>query len=156
MEISGMLSKDMIFLDIPGKTKEDVIRELVNRIAQKKMVLKDSDQFFEEVLERERLGSTGIGEGVAIPHARTDNVEKIIIVFARTMKPVDFNSDDKRPVRLLFMIAVPVRGLKSYLNTLAKISRIVRQEKVRRMLLEASSPDDVIRVIQMAENEISS
>jgi len=151
-----MLSKDMIFLDIPGKTKEDVIRELVNRIAQKKMVLKDSDQFFEEVLERERLGSTGIGEGVAIPHARTDNVEKIIIVFARTMKPVDFNSDDKRPVRLLFMIAVPVRGLKSYLNTLAKISRIVRQEKVRRMLLEASSPDDVIRVIQMAENEISS
>jgi len=156
LEISGMLSKDMIFLDIPGKTKEDVIRELVNRIAQKKMVLKDSDQFFEEVLERERLGSTGIGEGVAIPHARTDNVEKIIIVFARTMKPVDFNSDDKRPVRLLFMIAVPVRGLKSYLTTLAKISRIVRQEKVRRMLLEASSPDDVIRVIQMAENEISS
>jgi len=151
-----MLSPDMIFLDIPGKTKEEVIRELVNRITEKKAVLKNPDQFYEEVLERERLGSTGIGEGVAIPHARTDNVGKMIVVFARTRDAIDFNSDDKRPVRLLFMIAVPVRGLKSYLTTLAKISRIVRQEKVRRMLLEASSPEDVIRVIQMAEKEISS
>lgn len=155
MEISEMLSKEMVFLDIPGKTKEDVIRELVNRIARKKAVLKDADKFYEEVLERERLGSTGIGEGVAIPHARTDNVEKMIVVFARTAEPINFKSDDRRPVQLLFMIAVPVRGLKSYLTTLAKISRIVRQEKVRRMLLEASSPDDVIHVIQMVEKEIS-
>lgn len=155
MEISEMLSIEMIFLDVPGKTKEDVLRALIDRIIEKKEVFKDPDEFYEEVLERERLGSTGIGEGVAIPHARTDNVNEMIIVFARTANPINFNSDDKRPVRLLFMIAVPVRGLKSYLTTLAKISRIVRQEKVRQMLLKAASPDEVITVIQKAEKEIS-
>jgi len=155
VEISEMLSNEMIFLDIPGKTKEAVIRNLINRVTEKKAVFRDPNAFYEEVLERERLGSTGIGEGVAIPHSRTDNVKDMIIVFARTANPINFNSDDKRPVRLLFMIAVPVRGLKSYLTTLAKISRIVRQEKVRQMLLKAVSPDEVISIIQRAEKETS-
>ncbi|GBD93490.1 PTS system fructose-specific EIIABC component [bacterium BMS3Abin05] len=154
MEISEFVSEDLVLLDVQGKTKEEILKRVIENLVQKRVELKNPGRFYEEVLERERLGGTGIGGGVAIPHARTENVNRMIVTFSRIKEPVDFESEDRLPVRLIFLIAVPIRGLKSYLTTLAKISRMVRPEKAREMLLNAASPGEVISLIRQIETEI--
>ncbi len=153
MQLFELLNPELIFLDVPGKTREEILKNIVEELSRKSDQIENPELFYQEVLEREKLGSTGIGEGVAIPHARTDAVKELILVFARTREPIDFAAEDKRPVRLLFLLAVPVKGLKSYLMTLARISRVVRKESVRTNLLKASSQEEVMRIIQKAETE---
>jgi fructose-specific phosphotransferase system IIA component len=154
VQLFELLDPNLIFLDVPGDTREKVLKNIVAAISERSDVIQDPDAFYREVLEREKLGSTGIGEGVAIPHARTDAVRALVLTFARTAKPVDFAAEDKQPVRLIFLLAVPVHGLKSYLMTLARISRVVRKESVRKRLLDASSPDEIIQIIRGAEMEV--
>ena len=154
MQLFELLNPDLIFLDVPGKTRDEVLKNIVEAISKKSTVIQNPEAFYREVLERERLGSTGIGEGVAIPHARTDAVKALVLTFARTRGPINFGAEDKQPVRLIFLLAVPVRGLKSYLMTLARISRVVRKESVRQRLLNAATPEEVIQIIRETETEV--
>ncbi len=154
MQLYELLDPNLIFLDVPGKSRDEVLKNIVDEISKKSTAIQNPEAFYQEVLERERLGSTGIGEGVAIPHARTDAVRQLLLTFARTHDAVDFAAEDKRPVRLIFLLAVPIRGLKSYLLTLARISRVVRKESVRQKLLEAATPQKVIQIIHEAETEV--
>ena len=149
-----VVNPDLIFLDVPGNNRENVLKNIVAALAEKSDAIKDPEIFYREVLEREKLGSTGIGEGVAIPHARTDAVRALVLTFARTAEPIDFAAEDKQPVRLIFLLAVPVRGLKSYLMTLARISRVVRKASVRQQLLEASDARQIIQIIHKAETAV--
>ena len=152
MRISDMLDESMIFFDVPGKNKEELIVHLVEKMGEASKEIKNTKKFIQEVLEREALGSTGIGDEVAIPHARTENVNRILMAFARTKEPIDFEAEDALPVRLVFLMGVPIKELKSYLTALARLSRVIKIKKVRNVLLQATSPKELIEIIKMAED----
>ena len=105
------------------------------------------------LLERESLGSTGVGNGIAIPHTKTDLVKKITIAFGKSEKGIDFDSLDKKPVYLVFLIIAPEEAHETYLRVLARISRLLHEEKIRNGLRHAQSPRQVINLIRKEENE---
>jgi PTS system fructose-specific IIC component len=98
------------------------------------------------------MESTGIGLGVAIPHARTRAVSSIVLAFGRSDSGVDFNSLDGKPSHLIFLIAAPEEQKTEYIMTLARLSKLLRKDEVRIGLNKAGSPDDVVRVIMQHES----
>ena len=104
-----------------------------------------------EVLEREKLRGTGIGDEFAIPHARTEQVKNILIAFARTKNPINFEAIDGQNVHFIFLLAVPIKELKTYLTTLAMISRLIKGERVRSILLHSNNNQEIINAIKNHE-----
>ncbi len=156
MRLSDLMSENLIFLDIPGNNRKEVITNIINKMAENTHEIKHPEKFIQQVLDRERLGSTGIGDEVAIPHARTDLVDRIIISFARSEKPVDFEALDGLPVRYIFLMAVPIKELRSYLATLAVISRLVKNKTVREVMRTAKTSSELLNGIREAEKELIS
>lgn len=150
-----MFSENLIFLDIPGETREQVLTDIIEKMGEKSGRVKNYEKFKEEVLEREQLGGTGIGDEVAIPHARTNQVDEIIIVFARTQNGIDFDAIDGTKVRFIFLIAVPAPELKTYLTTLATISRMVKNSPFRHVMRHATSGKEFMNAIIEIEEEHS-
>lgn len=107
-----------------------------------------SSTVFEAVMERERLGSTGVGEGVAIPHARVKGLSTIVGAFARLDEGVDFDALDQHPCDLVFMLLAPEHADADHLRALAKVSRVMRQDDVRKALRQAHSVDAILSVFQ--------
>ena len=155
MKISDLMDEKLVFLDVPGNSRREVITRIVEKIAAATRELKHPEKFVNEVLDRERLGSTGIGDEVAIPHARTTLVDRILVAFARTEKPVDFEALDGKPVRYIFLMAVPIKELRSYLATLATISRLVKNKSLRKVFQTAQTSAELLNAIRDAEQEIS-
>ena len=139
MKIADYLRDDLIFLDIDASDKEEAIVKTVQAMSDKG-VLKDVTKFLKEVIDREALGSTAIGEGVAFPHARTQYVNGIVIAFSRLKNGVNFDAADNKPVRLIFLMGTPIQKVSEYLKVLAELSKQLRIERVRKTLLEASDP----------------
>lgn len=104
-------------------------------------------QVHEAVLERERLGSTGVGEGVAIPHARIESLIRPVGGFARLMEPADFEAIDERPADLVFMLLAPTDAGADHLRALARVARVFRQERIRTALRQAQSEEAVLAVL---------
>ncbi|MFC3053726.1 PTS IIA-like nitrogen regulatory protein PtsN [Kordiimonas pumila] len=127
MEIEDLLNADSILLDFKASSKKHVIQTLARKMATKTGL--DDRLVFEKLLERERLGSTGVGKGVAIPHARVAGVDTITGMFAKLSSPVDFQSVDDRPVDLVFMLLAPEEAGADHLKALARVSRLLRDEK---------------------------
>lgn len=149
-KISEYLSPDTIILDVKSNEKIEVIREL-SQILIDKNIITDTEEFFSAILKRENLESTGIGQGVAIPHARTKAVKSIALVFGRSQAGVDFSSLDGQPSHLIFLIAAPEDKKTEYIMTLARLSRLLRKDEARKNLLEAKSPEEVIKIISQYE-----
>ena len=150
MKISNYLRSDLIFLDLDAQRKDNAIAKIVE-LMEKNHVLTDSSAFLSEVLQRESLGSTAIGKGVALPHARTQNVKEIVIAFARLKEGVDFGAEDKEPVRLIFLLGTPLDAVGEYLKVLARLSKLLRDAKIRKGLLKAESPKEVLELFSNAE-----
>ena len=151
MKIADRLIKERIMLDIDVVNKEDAIRAV-------SFSLKDADEitdyvvFLNDVLKRESLASTGIGGETAIPHARTDAVKEFVIAMGRTRQGIDFGSLDKKPVRLVFLMGTPSeKGIKEYLKIIAHLSRLLKKENLRKVLLEAQKPEEIIKVLREYE-----
>ncbi|MEO0091480.1 MAG: PTS sugar transporter subunit IIA [candidate division WOR-3 bacterium] len=149
-KISEYLSPDTIILDVKSNEKIEVIKEL-SQILIDKNIITDTEEFFTAILKRENLESTGIGQGVAIPHARTKAVKSIALVFGRSHAGVDFSSLDGQPSHLIFLIAAPEDKKTEYIMTLARLSRLLRKDEARKNLLEAKSPEEVIQTISKYE-----
>jgi nitrogen PTS system EIIA component len=148
------LSTNLIFLDLSGKDKNDVITKVVHLMKQQKAI-DDEKDFLKEVFQREALGCTAIGGNVAIPHARTKTVNKIIIAFARLTPGIDFGADDKAPVRLLFILGTPLDAVGEYLKVLAKLSKLLKEEKTREKLILARNAKEVYKVLEDSEDHNS-
>ncbi len=144
MGITEYLKDELILLDVNMPDKNSAIAKTVENMAKCEF-LTDPSSFLEEVLKRESLGSTAIGEGVALPHARTQNVSDIIVAITRLAKPVNF-SHDKEPVELIFLIGTPLNAIGEYLKVLARLSKLLRNETVRVSLLEAKSATEIIKI----------
>jgi fructose-specific phosphotransferase system IIA component len=149
--ISELLVPDLINLNLTAKNKEGVLEEMATMVHNAGKV-SDRDAFLKSLMKRENLESTGIGKGLAIPHARTDTVQGVVMAFARSEAGVDFQSLDKKPAHLIFLIASPEKEKSAYIKALARISRLLRKDDFRNRLLKAATPQEVLQLI--ARNEI--
>jgi PTS system nitrogen regulatory IIA component len=133
VELADIVPLEGIVLDLPGCTsKRQVLRELSARAAATLQL--DQDRLLKALLERERLGTTGIGHGIAIPHAKMEELERVVGLFARLDHPVDFEAVDDVPSDLIFLLLAPVGADTDSLKALARISRLVRDPAVRERL----------------------
>lgn len=147
MKIMDILVRDAVILDLVSRTKRDSLAEMARILAGKEVGL-DADRLLEVLLEREELQSTGIGDGVAIPHGKMPGLSRLVASFARSREGLDFDSIDGQPTRLFFLLVVPEHSAGKHLKALARISRFCRDESFRRLLLEAESAEDVFRAIE--------
>jgi PTS system nitrogen regulatory IIA component len=147
MRIAGLLQPEDIFPDLVAGTKEEVLAELAAGVVGHHPGL-DRDKVIGILLERERLGSTGIGDGIAIPHGKLGKLDQPILAVGRSLRGVDFNALDGRPVKLFFLLLAPEEAVGFHLKLLARISRILKDPVVRTRLLEAPGVAAMNAVIQ--------
>lgn len=152
MKITELIKPETIILDLKARDKRAVIDELVEGL-DRAGVLKDKTLYLEKILEREDQGSTGIGDSVAIPHAKTTAVNTPTIIFGRSIKGVDYEALDGQPSHLFFMIAATEGANNLHLNALARLSTMLMQESFRNDLLAANTKSDLITLIDQMEQE---
>ena len=149
MRITELLTKDTIAMDLASSNKDGVIDELVNQLNQAG-ILNDVEAYKEAIHNRESQSTTGIGEGIAIPHAKVAAVDKPAIAFGKSKAGVDYQSLDMQPAHLFFMIE---GGAQTHLDALAKLSGILMDDQVRQALLDATSPEEILNIINQADDE---
>ncbi|MBB5174233.1 PTS fructose transporter subunit IIABC [Texcoconibacillus texcoconensis] len=152
MKITELLLKETIILDLQSETKETVIDEMVTCLSEKKRI-DDHNAFKGSILERESQSSTGVGEGVAIPHAKSSAVKEATIALGRTKKGVDFDSLDNQPVHLIFMIAAPEGANDAHLQALSRLSTLLMDASFRKEVLEATTEDEILKAVDKKEKE---
>lgn len=148
MKISSFTNERLIDLDLPAGEKPSVISSMVE-ILSRSPNLTDKGQFLRDVLAREELVTTGVGYGVAFPHAKSEAVKSVVFAFARTDEGIDFGALDGEPVRLIFLIGAPKHQEPSrvYLNLMARLSFLMKDEGNRERLLEIRSLEEVARLL---------
>lgn len=133
MELGDLITPEAIIPTLKAKNKKQVLQELAEKAAG--LTGLDARDIFETLLQRERLGSTGVGRGIAIPHGRVAALQSIVSVFARLEQPIDFEALDEEPVDLIFLLLAPEHAGADHLKALARISRLLREpqsiEKLR-------------------------
>ncbi len=147
LKIADILVKDAVILDLHSETKQGVLRELAEALAKKESMI-DVENLISILVERERWQSTGIGDGVAIPHGRIKGLDRLLATFARSAKGVDFESVDGAPTHLFFMLVVPEHAGNQHLKALARISRFFRDKNFCGRLLNAKTHEEVLRAIE--------
>ena len=147
MKIMDILVRDAVVLNLDVGTKREALAEISTALAKVEPQI-DGDRLLEVLLEREALQSTGIGEGVAIPHGKVAGLERLVASFARSVKGVDFQSIDSQPTHLFFLLVVPEHSGGQHLKALARISRFFRDPDFREKLLQADDLDDIFRAIE--------
>ena len=147
MDIEELLTKDRISFNLKGLTKEEVIDELIE-ILFNDNVIEDKDKFKIAVMKREEEFSTGIGNGIGIPHGKSKFVTEAAIAFGISKNGVDFDSMDGEPAHLIFLIAVPEKSDDIHLKVLSYISRRLMHNEVRQALIEAENYDDIIKAFE--------
>ena len=152
MKLKDILTESVIRIPLKCVEKDEIIEEMVEILALAGMV-KDKKAVLDAVLERERVMSTGMGDGVAIPHAKTDGVEELVAAFGITRKPVDFQSIDEKPVRLIFLLVGPSDQTGPHLKALSRISRLMHREEFRDRLATAHSSEEVIEALAREEEK---
>lgn len=142
MKILDILDKQMIIPQLASKEKEGVLRELVRAILGVEKQVHE-ERLMEILLEREKLGSTGIGEGVAIPHGKSKDVKRLLASFGRSLPGVDFQSMDGKPAHLFFLLVAPENSAGIHLKALARISRLLKDNTFRNRLMGANSAEGI-------------
>ena len=146
MRIAEFLREDLVFPDLASTDKPGVLGELCAGLARASPAL-DPVRLTETLLEREKLGSTGIGEGVAIPHGKLPGIPGLIAAFARSRKGVDFASIDGKPTYLFFVLFAPENSAGIHLKALARISRLFKQPQFRQSILAADGAAGIFKII---------
>lgn len=152
MRLSDLLTEDNIIAELKAREKVAALDEVVTGLASRTPCL-GSGAAMDAILQREKLGTTGIGHGVAIPHGKVKGLAELIVCFARSRQGVDFDSMDKMPVHLIFLIVAPENGASAHLKALAAISRLLKSPEFRSDLLKAVTRADIYRVIIEADRK---
>ena len=147
MKIMEILAKGAVILNLGVQTKREVLAEMAAALAKVEPQIA-ADRLLEVLLEREALQSTGIGEGVAIPHGKLAGLDRLVATFARSSEGVEFDSIDGQPTHHFFLLVVPEHSGGQYLKALARISRFFRDAAFRQKLSESESLEDVIGAIE--------
>lgn len=153
IRILDYLPLEAIEADIKAGTKDDVLKELVQILVRNHQV-QDAKKALDALFEREKLGSTGVGDGVAIPHAKYNEIKSLIAVFGRCRKGVNFDSLDNKPAYLFFLFLAPENAAALHLKILARISRLLKKPDFRESLMKADDQQTIYRIIFEEEKEI--
>ena len=149
MTISALLSPQKIFLDIEVSSKKKLLELIANIVADQTRLAESS--IYNNLLNRERLGSTGLGQGFAVPHARLENLHQTIGCFFRLKYPVNFEAPDNQPVDLVFTIIIPQEATEEHLIILSSLAGIFSQTDVCEAIRNAGSRDEIAQIIASAE-----
>ena len=152
MKISDILDLKNIISSVRAGNKNGVIEELVEVMVETLPSL-NRDELIKVLLERERLGSTGIGDGVAIPHGKFAGISEPILSFGRSEKGLDFDTMDGQPAHLFFLLVAPEDSASIHLKALARIARILKNDSFRKQLMEASTREEIYQVITHDDEE---
>lgn len=147
MKILDILNEASIVADLRGRTKIDVLNELAGVVAANHAGISQA-RLVDVLLEREKLGSTAIGEGIAIPHGKLPNLEGVIAAFGRSREGIDFASLDGGPTHLFFLLVAPEDSSGAHLKALARVSRLLRNKEFRDRLLEAPDREALFAAIR--------
>ena len=153
MKILDILNKRMIIPQLTSQSKEGVLRELVQVLAQDEKQL-NQERIVEILLEREGLQSTGIGDGLAIPHGKSKEVKKILASFGRSLGGLDFKSLDEKPTHLFFLLVAPENSAGMHLKALVQISRLMKDQAFRKRLMEAKSADEIYSIFSEGDEKV--
>lgn len=147
MKIEDLLAEDLVVGDLKGRTKPEVIQELAAAVA-KYYPEAEYAPLVAALEERERLNSTALGDGVAIPHGKLDGVKRVLAAFGRSVTGVDFQSIDGKATHLFFLLVAPSDSAGAHLKALARISRLLKDEPFRARLLAAADAHELFTVIR--------
>jgi PTS system nitrogen regulatory IIA component len=138
MDLCDLLAPDDIIASLQASSKKHALQELATIAAERTGL--DAREIFNTLLQRERLGSTGLGRGIAIPHVKLEGLKGILCMFARLEEPIEYESHDSEPVDLIFLLLAPDHASGDHLKALASISRVVREPSMLDALRNASDP----------------
>jgi PTS system nitrogen regulatory IIA component len=142
MNMRDVLKESCVIPDLQGVTKRGILSELVNSFKQAGLI-NNVNEAVDVVLEREKLGSTGIGEGIAIPHGKMKSIDGLICAFGRSRQGVDFDAVDGKPVHIFFLLLAPEESVGLHIQMLSRISRVLRDVEFRKHLIEAQENSDL-------------
>lgn len=145
MQIADLLVPESVFTGIKAHGKKQLFQDLASRAVG--VVHLPEKRIFEIVMGRERLGTTGVGQGIAIPHGRDDDIEKIVGLFARLDPPVEYQAVDHQPVDLVFLLFAPESAGADHLKALARVSRLLRNQVVCSKLRAAASCEELYAIL---------
>jgi PTS system nitrogen regulatory IIA component len=152
MKITELMNKDLIIPTLLAKTKKEALKELVDCVVKKESKV-DSAELLRVLLEREELGSTGIGDGIAIPHGKIKKIENLIVSFGRSLDGVDFQSMDGKPTHIIFLLIAPENSAGIHLKALARISRLLKDSAFRRNIMGATTSQEIYDIIAQEDEK---
>lgn len=154
MKIMDFLCKKAISVELKSNDKDGVIKELTDLLVSAEEVeKKNKNKVIDTLMARESLGSTGIGQGIGIPHGKCDCVKSLVAAFGISQKGVDFNSLDGEPTYIFFLLVAPQDSAGPHLKALARISRLLKDKYLRESLRQCQDPKDVIKIISSEDEK---
>ncbi len=149
IEAEEQYSNDnLIFYIEEDLTKDELLRKMVERIKENSDAIEEENDFYENILEREKIGSTGVGMGIAIPHARFNGAKRIIVSIVLLKNKINFNSLDGENVKLVIMVGAPKERGKEYLNLVATLVRAFRNREYRENVISSNSSENLIKALK--------
>ncbi len=150
MKVSELLNENNVLLNVEAKDKYELIDKLIDVVASSGKVL-DKEKVRNCVYEREKILSTGVGKGFAVPHGKTDAVTDIVLAFAITKEPLDYEALDNQPVRLVMLMVGKDSLISSHIKLLSRISRLMNNDEFRESLLNAKTKEEVLEIFRKEE-----
>ncbi len=150
MKVFELLEEKFILTDFKSYNKEDIINELIDLHKDNKLV-NDIEDVRKAVLDREKIMSTGVGKGFAIPHGKTNSINDIIAAFGKTSHPVDYEALDGEPVHLVFLLVGKDTLVSKHIKTLSRISRLMNKDDFRQKLLVAETKSEILKIFEEEE-----
>ncbi|SOB57215.1 putative PTS IIA-like nitrogen-regulatory protein PtsN [Pseudodesulfovibrio profundus] len=147
MKLGDYLEKDLILPNLTSDSKSGVLMELISPVGKALSEL-DTDYAVRVLLDREKLGTTGIGDSIAIPHGKLENLEKVVVVVGRSPEGVDFEALDNRPCSIFFLVLAPEQIAGMHLRILAQISRVLKDKEFRERFMEAKDVEELWKLLQ--------
>ena len=154
MKLADILRESCVIADIKGITKREILFEMVETLKRAKLI-DDIDPIVEVIMEREQLGSTGIGDGVAIPHGKMKTLNTILCVAGRSKEGVNFDAVDRQPVHIFFLVLAPEDSASLHLKVLSRISKVLRDQSFRGKMLTLTDAHDIYTNIIEADDKLS-
>jgi nitrogen PTS system EIIA component len=154
MKITDFLKEDCVLLPVKNRDKKGAISELL-ALLKEKGYIKDSQDILDSVMEREKLGSTGIGQGIAVPHTKTEQIEDLVGAVGISNDGISFDALDGEPVYIVFLILAPSKSIGLHLKALAKIARLLKDKTFRNALRKSSQPSEIIKIIKEDEEKLN-
>lgn len=147
MNLGDLTRPELVFVSLPGSDRPTILKAMSDRLAESS-VFEDADVLYQRLWEREELGSTAIGSGVAIPHCKMKDLDKVVVAIGVAKREVDFASEDGEPVRLLFLVVSPDDKPADHLRSLAAISKWVKSDSHVKDLLKTTDPEEIYRLLK--------